>query len=159
MDNFMILNLQSTLSLIVFALLARWYLVPRLSKLNLADALIPLLFIHAFRYTPMTLLVDGQVSSEVPAEVANAVAYGDLTAAILAILAILFLKFKLTGAVIVAWIFNIVGVLDLINALRVGVGAKLYEYALGFNWYILNYYVPLLIVTHVIMIYWLVKKK
>ncbi|MGI9543726.1 MAG: hypothetical protein ACR2MX_10735 [Cyclobacteriaceae bacterium] len=159
MNNFLILNLQSTLSLVVFAMIARWYIVPRLSKLNLTDALIPLLLIHAFRYTPMTLLVDGQIANEVPSEVANAVAYGDLAAAILAILAILFLKFKFPGAVLLAWIFNIVGILDIVNALRVGVGAKLYEYALGFNWYILNYYVPLLIVTHVVMVYWLVKKK
>ena len=56
------------------------------------------------------------------------------------------------------WIFNIVGVVDIINALVQGVGAELYKYALGFNWYILNYYVPVLVVTHVMMIYRLVKK-
>lgn len=159
MNNFLILNLQSTLTLIIFALIAKWYIVPRLSKLSLADALIPLLLIHTFRYTPMTLLVAGQASSDVPDYVAKSIAYGDLISSVLALVTVLMLKFRATGAVAAAWIFNIVGVLDIINALRLGVGEKLYDYPLGFNWYILNYYVPVLIVTHVIMISWLIKKK
>jgi hypothetical protein len=159
MNNFLILNLQSTLTLIIFALIAKWYIVPRLSKLSLPDALIPLLLIHAFRYTPMTMLVAGQVSADVPENLAKSIAYGDLISALLALVAILLLKFRVKGAVIAAWSFNIVGVLDIINALRLGVGEKLYDYSLGFNWYILNYYVPVLIVTHVIMISWLIRKK
>ena len=158
MDPFYLLNLQSTLSLIVFALIAKWFIAPRLSKLALEDALIPLALLHVFRYTPMTLFAPGQVEANIPVNVANSIAYGDLVAGILALIAAVFLKYRISGAIVMAWIFNIVGVIDIINALYQGIGAELYQYSLGFNWYILTYYVPALVVSHAMMIYRLVKK-
>ncbi|SRR6266700_8165860 len=158
MTNFLALNIQSTLELIVFALVSKWYIAPRLATKDLYDALIPLLFIHALRFLPVTLLVKGQVSSEIPQYVSNEIAYGDLVSSILAIVSILFLKFRISGAIATAWIFNIFGALDIINAFRVGIGAKLYDYPLGFNWYILNFYTPLLIVSHFMIFSMLIKK-
>ncbi len=133
MDAFYLLNLQSTLSLVVFALIAKWYITPRISKLELEDALLPLVLVHAFRYTPMTLLVPGQVAADIPAHVVNSIAYGDLASGLLALIAAVLLKHRISGAIIVTWIFNIVGMIDIINALVQGVGAQLYKYALGFN--------------------------
>jgi hypothetical protein len=34
----------------------------------------------------------------------------------------------------------------------VAVHARMYEIPIGFNWYIVNFYVPLLAVTHVMMV-------
>ena len=152
MTPFILLNLQITLSLIVFALIALWHIAPRLSKLKLEDALIPLLWVHAFRYTVLTLFAPGQVDPSIPQGVVNAIAYGDLLAGILALLSIIGLKRRTPGALGVVWLFNIVGVLDITNALFQGINAEVYTYDLGFNWYILNFYVPMLIVTHVMMI-------
>ena len=159
MEAFYLLNLQSTLSLVVFALIAKWFIAPRISKLALEEALLPLVMIHVFRYTPMTLFAPGQVAADIPAKVANAIAFGDLIAGLLALIAAIFLKYRITGAIVVTWIFNIVGILDIINALAQGVGAELYKYNLGFNWYILNFYVPVLVVTHAMMLYRLGRKK
>ena len=159
MSPFYLLNLQSTLSLIVFALIAAWYIAPRLKKMETNDALVVLALIHVFRYTPMTLLVPGQVSPDVPADVATTIAYGDLTSGLLALLAVLFLHYRWAGALVVAWLFNVVGIADIVMALVQGVGARLYEYELGFNWYILTYYVPVLVVTHIMMIKRLIKGK
>lgn len=158
MDPFYILNLQSTLSLVAFALLAKWYIAPRLAQMQLEDALVPLLWIHVFRYTPMTILVPGQVDDALPRDVASAIAYGDLIACVLALIAVLFLRYRLPGSLLVAWVFNIVGLGDIAFAMWKGIGARLYTYPLGFNWYILNFYVPVLLVTHIMMVHRLVKK-
>lgn len=157
MSSFYLLNLQSTLSLVGFALIAMWYIAPRLKKMELNDALVVLALIHVFRYTPMTLLVPGQVSADIPSDVVHTIAYGDLISSLLAFVAVLFLRYRWTGALVVAWLFNLVGFADIGMALVQGVGARLYEYELGFNWYILTYYVPVLIVTHIMMIMRLIK--
>lgn len=158
MDPFIVLNLQSTLSIIVFALIAKWYIAPKLANRQLEDALIPLLWIHVFRYAPLTLFAPGQVASNVPQDVASSIAYGDLISGILALAAVLLLKYRLPGAILLTWIFNIVGIGDIVVALVKGVGAQLYTYPLGFNWYILNFYVPMLIVSHVMMVHRLIRK-
>ena len=47
--------LASTLSFIVFLLMATWYLVPWLKSRGRADALTVLLWIHAFRYVALQI--------------------------------------------------------------------------------------------------------
>src|SRR6266849_3492665 len=159
MQPFYILNLQSIFTLIAFSLIAKWYINPRLSKTSVEDALLPLVWVHVFRYAPLTLLVPGQVSPDIPIDVAMTIAYGDLISAIAALITVLFLKQRLPGALIVAWAFNILGVADIVIATAAAINAKLYQYALGFNWYIVNFYVPIGIVTHAMMIYKLVYAK
>ena len=152
MTPFVLLNVQSTLSLIVFALIAKWYVAPRLALKPLHDALVPLLLVHVFRYGPLTLLVPGQVSEAVPTEVAATIAYGDLTSAALALVAVLSLRYRWSGGIAITWVFSVVGIGDIVLAMVTGVGSRLYEFELGFNWYILNFYVPALIVTHVLIV-------
>lgn len=57
MDSFQIFGLQFLLSLIVYGLIAKWYVAPRLAAWPLQDALILLLFPHAFRHLGMVFLV------------------------------------------------------------------------------------------------------
>ena len=159
MTLFAILALQSTFSLVAFALIARWYVAPRLSRASLEDYLVPLIWVHVFRYAPLTLLVPGQVSLKLPADVAATIAYGDLVSAIVALVAIIFLKFRWQGALAVAWAFNLIGIADLLVSTGAAINAKMYQVPIGFNWYIVNFYVPALIVTHAMMVYRLVPKR
>lgn len=159
MEPFLLLNVQTTFSLVVFALITLWYIAPRLANRPLEQALIPLLWVHVFRYTPLTLFAPGQVDPNLPNDIAATIAYGDLVAGLLAFITILFLRFRLPGSLIVAWIFNLVGIADIVLALVQGIRGELYQYALGFNWYILNYYVPFLIVSHALMVYRLLKRR
>lgn len=46
MDAFVLMNLQSTFSLVLFILLGRWYVAPRLASRPLTEALTPLLWVH-----------------------------------------------------------------------------------------------------------------
>src|SRR5207244_7477378 len=56
-----LLGVQWTLSLVAYALLARWYVAPRLAARPREDAVVPLLWIHVFRYAPAALFAPGQV--------------------------------------------------------------------------------------------------
>ena len=77
------------LSLAAYASIALWYVTPRLSRLPLELALVPLLWVHAFRIVVGTILAPGAVGPGVPTEFREMIGYGDLATAALALLALL----------------------------------------------------------------------
>lgn len=79
-----------------------------------------------------------------PAAFSGPAAYGDLAAGLLALLALAALHYRWAGAIALVWSFNLVGTLDLLNALRHVDVAPLF----GATWYIPTLLVPLLLVTH-----------
>jgi hypothetical protein len=157
MSSFHVLNIQSTLSLVAFALLARWHLAPRLAALPREEALVPLLWVQVFRYAPLALYAPGQVDPRIPGDVAAAVGYGDLISGVLALIAVAALELRARVAVPLVWIFSAVGVADLLFATYKAVGAHMYTFSMGFSWYILNFYVPALVVSHVMIVQRLIR--
>lgn len=145
MTAFQIFGLQFVMSLVLYALLAAWYVAPRLARLPLAQALPPLLFLHAFRHLGLVFLVPTVVGPALQPAFAVPAGYGDLLAALLALLAIVALRQGWATAVPLTWVFNIVGTLDLAVALRQG--TKL-QVLLGAAYYIPTFAVPALLVTH-----------
>src|SRR5256886_16755217 len=139
MGNFEIFGLQFVGSLLVFVLVARWYVAPRLATMPLSAALQPLLLHHATRTLGMTLLVSAVVGPGVPRAFANQVAYGDLIAAVLALVSIAALRARASYAIPLVWIFNIEGFVDLLNALTQGIRLNVATPALGAAWYIPTY--------------------
>ncbi|WP_420316084.1 hypothetical protein [Ekhidna sp.] len=158
MTPFIIGNIQFTLSLIVYSMIAVWYVQPKLKQMEWNKAIVPLLLVHAFRYGPLTLLMPGQVSNEAPLDVVQTIAYGDLASGILAIITALLVWNKAAGAKLAIWLFTIVGFGDVALASAKGIGAGLLDIPMGFNLYILNFYVPMLIVTHFMIILLLTKR-
>jgi hypothetical protein len=150
-------GVQFTFSLVVFALVAKWYITPALAKLPLAAALVPLFLVHALRYLPSSAFAPGQVDARVPMDAMRGIAYGDLTAAVLAVVAALFLRYRWGGAIAVAWLVNIVTSLDWVYAGFLAASNQLVTYPMGGNWYIINYYVPVIGVIHVMIFARLVK--
>ncbi len=144
MDTLAIFGLQLVLSLIVYALIAKWYVTPWLAEKPIHQALIPLIFPHAFRYMGMVFLVPGVVARPLPGAFATPAAYGDLVAAVLALLALIALRTGWARALALVWLFNIVGTVDLLNALRQANVVPDF----GAAWYIPTFFVPLLLVTH-----------
>lgn len=144
MDTQAIFLLQFVLSLLVFALIARWVLAPWLAKQTLNEALFWLTLPHAFRHVGLVFLVSGVVAQPLPDSFAIPAAYGDLLAGVLALLALVLLKAQRRGAIAMVWVFNIVGSVDLFNALRHVDIPPLF----GAAWYIPTFLVPLLLVTH-----------
>ena len=146
-----LLGVQFTFSLVLFALVAKWYIAPALSRLSVHSALVPLFLVHALRYLPSSAFAPGQIDPRVPTRAMEGIAYGDLVSAVLALIAAVFLYYRLTGAIGVAWIVNIVTSLDWLNASFLAASNQLVTYPMGGNWYIINYYVPVIGVVHVMI--------
>jgi len=159
MGNFEIFGLQFAGSLLVYALIARWYVAPRLATMPLSAALQPLLLHHATRTVGMTLLVSAVVGPGVPRAFALQVAYGDLVAAVLALVSIAALRARASYAIALVWIFNIEGFADLLNALAQGIRLNVANTPLDAAWYIPRYAVPALLVTHIMMFSMLLKPR
>src|SRR2546428_7078971 len=157
MTPFQTLNVQSTMSLVSYALIARWHVAPALSRRSREEALMPLLWVHVFRYAPLTLYAVGQVDPRMPRDVAAVIGYGDFVSGVLALIAVIALRLRTPGGVAPVWIFSIVSIADLIFATYKAVGAQVYAMSLGWNWYILNFYVPMLIVTQVMILHRLLR--
>jgi len=147
-NGFTVFAIQTTATLVVYVILAKWYVWPRLSRLPLRSALVALLWVHTLRTLGLTLLVPSITDPNLPREFVEPLAYGDLIAAVLAFLAILALRFNWPGALPLVWIFNIEGTIDLINVSIQGFAYDVTRYDLGVGWYIPTFFVPALWVTH-----------
>jgi hypothetical protein len=139
------------LSLVAYALIAAWYVVPRLSRLPRDIALVPLLWIHAFRIVGGTILAPGAVDAAVPVDFRTMVGYGDLATAFLALLALIALRARLPRAIALVWLCVGIGMLDTVNAIVQSVRYNVFTYALGVNWVIVSVYVPALLVSSVLI--------
>lgn len=144
MDANAIFGLQFILSMIMWSLIAKWLMAPWLKKMSAHEALLWLTIPHAFRYIGMVFLVPGVVSQDMPSNFATLAGYGDLATALIAMLALVALRYKWVGALVLVWLFNIVGTVDLLNALPRQEAVPNFEAA----WYIPTFLVPLLLVTH-----------
>jgi hypothetical protein len=158
MSPFVALSIQSTFSLVAFALIALWHVAPRLSARSREDALVPLLWLQVFRYAPLALYAPGQVDSRIPTDVVAAVGLGDLVSAVAALVALVALRFRAKAAIALVWVFSVVGIADLVFATMKAVAAEMYRFPMGWNWYILNFYVPMIVVGHVMIIRHLLRR-
>jgi len=149
MNVMTIFAIQFLLSLAVWGTLAHWLLTPWLNKKPLSEALFFLTIPHAFRHVGMVFLVPGVIAGPLPETFAGPAAFGDLLTGILAFLALIALRNRWAFSKSLVWVFSIVGTIDLANALRQG---DMWMTNFGATWYIPTMFVPLLIVTHV-MIY------
>ncbi len=122
------------------------YIWPSLRHRSRAEALRPLLALHGFRFIGLAFLVPGVVSPDLPAAFAHSAAYGDVVAAALALLSLSALP-RAVGFVI-AWIFNVWGTADLVNAFYQANHAGLLPGQLGATYFIPTLVVPLLLITH-----------
>ena len=73
---------------IAWGIVAAQYFWPLLRAQARVDALRSLLLLHSFRFVGLAFLVNGVVAPELPAAFAVPAAYGDLIAAVLALLAL-----------------------------------------------------------------------
>ncbi len=154
MDAQAIFGLQFLLSLVVWGLIAKWLLTPWLAKKPPHEALFWLTLPHAFRHVGMVFLVPGVVAQPLPEAFANPAAYRDLLTGVLALVALMALRTSWGGAVVLVWLFNTVGTVDLLNALRhVDVAPDF-----GAAWYIPTMLVPVLLVTQLMIFFRLLRR-
>ena len=155
MDTLAIFVLQLVLSTIVFALVAKWYVAPWLAEKSISQALTILILPHTMRHIGLVFFVPGIVSQSLPSFFAYTAAYGDLISGLLALLALVVLRYGWRMALPLVWFFNTVGTMDFLNALRhIEVVPDL-----GATWYIPTFFVPLLLVSHIMIFARLLRKE
>src|SRR3979490_1214042 len=133
-------------SLIAWGIVTAQYIWPELRLRQRAEALRPLLMLHSFRFIGLAFLVPGVVSPDLPSAFAYSAAYGDIVAATLALLSLVSLPYR--AGVVIAWMFNLWGSADLLNAFYRANDAGLMAGQLGVTYFIPTLVVPLLLITH-----------
>ena len=133
-------------SFTAWGILAARYIWPELRLRERAEALRPLLILHSFRFVGLAFLIPGVVSPDLPPAFAHSAAYGDIIAAMLALLSLLLLPS--TAGAAVAWIFSLWGSADIFNAFFQANRAGLLAGQLGAAYFLPTLVVPLLLVMH-----------
>jgi hypothetical protein len=134
------------------------YVMPRLKSLDRIEAHRVIATLHSFRFFGLVFILPGVVGPNLPAGFATFSAYGDFATGILALLALLTVRVRpLFWSFVVA--FNLVGAVDIIlnyyHAVHVGLPALAGQ--LGAAYAIPIFFVPMLMITHVVAFYWLVR--
>jgi hypothetical protein len=144
-----ILTVNLLFSTLVFWIAARLYLFPRLHELEPRTVLLPILLLHGLRHLGLMFLAPGAVYAGIPPQFTYPAAFGDLLAAVLALIAIPAVASRARLARPLVWLFNIEGSVDLIVAIIL---ATAYDAAplMGPAYWIPAFWVPALLVTHYI---------
>jgi len=151
MPSAALFGISAIFSFVAWAIATRQYIWPALKERPRADAVRPILLLHAFRYVGLAFLLPGVVSPELPAAFARPAAYGDLITTVLALVALAALGSGLESALI--WVFNLVGTADILYAFYQGNRISLAQAPglLGATYFLLAVVVPLLLITHVVV--------
>jgi hypothetical protein len=136
--------LASLLSFALFAIAAVLYVVPWLRARQRAEALTPLLWVHAFRHVALQIFSAQQLGFAVSNETRDQIAGGDVIGMIMALTSILALHYRVRAAPLLVWALVVETALDLVNSTIAGVREQLFAAASGVTWLILMLYVPLL---------------
>jgi hypothetical protein len=144
-----ILTVNLLFSALVFWIAAKLYLLPKLDELEPRTVLLPILLLHGLRHLGLMFLAPGAVYAGLPTQFTYPAAFGDLLAAVLALIAIPAVATRARSAPLLVWLFNIEGTVDLIIAI---VLATAYDAAplMGPAYWIPAFWVPALLVTHYI---------
>ncbi len=153
-----IFNMHLILGYVAWLVCLGTYVMPRLKSMDLVAAQRAIATLHSFRFFGLVFIVPGVVGPNLPASFATFAAYWDLATGVLAILALLTVRIRpLFWVLVVA--FNLVGVIDLIldyyHATQVGLPALAGQ--LGATYAIPIIYVPVLMITHVVAFYLLLR--
>ena len=154
-----IFNLHLVLGYVAWLLCFRAYLLPKLKSMDQVEAQRVIATLHSFRFFGLVFILPGVVGPNLPAAgFATFAAYWDLATGVLAIVALLTVRIRpLFWLFVVA--FNLVGTIDLIldyyHAVQVGLPALAGQ--LGATYAIPIIYVPVLMITHVVAFYLLLR--
>ncbi len=137
----------------------RTYLLPRLRSMDRFEAHRAIATLHSFRFFGLVFILPGVVGPNLPAGFATFAAYGDFATGVIALLALFTARSRSLFWIFVV-VFNLVGTTDIIvdyyHAIKLGLPAVAGQ--LGAAYAIPIIYVPMLMITHVVALYWLLRR-
>jgi hypothetical protein len=151
-----VLTINLVFSTLVFWMAAKLYVFPRLPELSARTVLLPIFLLHAFRHLGLMFLAPGATYPGLSREFAYPAGFGDLLAAVLALLALWAMVKNWRNARLLVWVFALEGTIDLISAIAL---AQLHGAAvfMGAAYWIPAFWVPALLVTHYLTFVVLIK--
>jgi hypothetical protein len=134
------------------------YIWPRLKAMDHLEAQRAIATLHSFRFFGLVFILPGVIGPKLPADFASFAAYADFATGLLAMAALLTVRIRpLFWLLVVA--FNVVGagdiLIDYYHATQINLPAIAGE--LGATYAIPILYVPILMITHVTALWWLVR--
>jgi hypothetical protein len=151
MSNFLYFFISYAVAFIALGLIGYWYLWPALRQRDPKSALTPLLLYACLRVNGLMFLMPGLVAPSLPARFALPTAWGDVLAAVFALVALAALRSGMGFALVLVWVFNIEGILDLAYANLATFTAHVDPAQLGASYYLAVLNVPAMIVVHIII--------
>ena len=158
MNLYHIFGIQFLTSIIIYFTLSYFFALPYLKTKSRHVALTILALPHLIRHIGLTLLTPGVVvGPNLNQNFATSTAIGDYITVIFAIISIIALKKKSKIAIPMVWIMNVCGLTDIILALGKGISFQVLN-DIGPGWFIIAFWVPLLLVAHILSFVILAKK-
>jgi hypothetical protein len=158
MSPSVIFRIHLALGYVPWLLFLGAYILPKLKTMDRVEVHRAIATLHSFRFFGLVFLVPGVVGPNLPAGFATFPAYGDFATGVLAMAALLTIRIRpLFWLLIVA--FNVVGAIDIIVDYYHGTEFDLPGLAgeLGATYAIPIIYVPILMITHVLAFYLLLR--
>ena len=135
------------ISLVVYSLIAIWYVAPWLKKLDKRQALTAPLWVHVFRYLALYLLVAQREGYAISDQVLNVVVIGDLSGAVLALAGIIFLRMRSRLGPIFAALVLIASITDFFRWRIRQKSSWAGPEATGVWWLVFVFFAPLVLVS------------
>ena len=160
MSPALIFNLHLVLGYVAWLLCTSAYILPKLKTMSPIDAQRAIATLHSFRFFGLVFILPGVVGHNLPEGFAPFAAYGDFATGLLAILALLTIRIRpLFWPLVVG--FNLVGATDILVDYYHGVNLALPASSgeLGSTYAIVIVYVPILMITHFISFYLLLRRQ
>lgn len=153
-----IFRIQLVLGYVAWLLCFGVYFWPRLKAMDRVAAQRLIATLHSFRFFGLVFILPGIVGPNLPSRFAGFSAYGDFATGILAILALLTVRIRpLFWSFVAA--FNVVGAVDILvdyyHAIQTGLPTMPGQF--GSTYAIPIIYVPLLMITHAVAFYFLLR--
>jgi hypothetical protein len=145
-----ILTVNLLFSTLVLGIAAKLYLIPKLPDFEPSSVVLPILLLHALRHLGLMFLAPGAVFPGIPQQFTYPAAFGDLLAAVLALIAIPAVVRQSRFARPLVGLFNVAGSLDLIAAISLATINDAAPY-MGPAYWIPAFWVPALLVTHYVI--------
>jgi hypothetical protein len=147
------------ISVVVYAAIARWYVAPWLKLRTRADALVPLLWVHVFRYVALNVFSAQETGFPISDSGAMEIVVGDVAGTVMAFAAIALLRLRVWLAIPLAWVLALETIYDTITNIQGGVREHLMGAASGVTWLVLVFFVPAVIVSLALLVWQLYARR
>jgi hypothetical protein len=147
------------ITIVVYAVIAVWYVIPWIRTLSRAQALIALNWVHVFRYSVLYLAIAQREGYAITDRAAAQITIGDLTGAATALLAIVLLRYRFKVGILVTWVLVVATIVDTAVIFRQRGIDPPHGDAQGPWWLIFCFFAPLVMVSVVLLVWQLLVRR